>query len=79
MAYLYAKNQSYLFRIDFIRRLLVILVSVLFGISLFPIEGRYNLNGFRTMMFMLFYFLINLEDRSNVPSFSTCMNTTFLS
>ena len=79
MEYWYAKHQSYFLWIEFRKTALVILTSVLLGISILPLREEAYPPVVWTIMFMLWHVLINWEDLASAPSSFTLMNATFLS
>ena len=79
MAYWYAKHESSFLWLEFSKRSLVILASVLLGLSLLPLREEASPPVVWTMMFMLWHVLINSDDLASAPSSSTLMNATFLS
>ena len=79
MEYWYAKHQSSFLWLEFRKRALVILSSVLLGISLLPLREEASPLVVWTMMFMLWHVLINFDALASAPSSSTLMNETFLS
>ena len=79
MAYLYAKHQSSFLWLDFSKWALVILASVLLGLSILPLREEAYPPVVWTMMLMLWHVLINSDDLASAPSSSTLMNATFLS
>ena len=78
MAYLYAKHQSSFLWLEFSKRALVILASVLLGLSLLPLIEEASPPVFWTMMFMLWRVFITFEDLVSDPSSSTLTNATLL-
>ena len=57
----------------------MILASVLFGLSLLPLNEDESPPVVLTMMFMLGHVVMNSEDLTSDTSSSTRMNTNFLS
>ena len=78
MAYWYAKHQSYLLWLEFSKRSLVILASVLLGLSLLPLREEASPPVVWTVIFMLWHVFMNSEDLASAPYSSTLMNVTFL-
>ena len=78
-AYWQANYQNYILCLEFIIRFLVILSSILFGISLSPLSEDYYQPVVWTIMLMLWHIPINKEDLAIDPYLSTHMNATFIS
>ena len=79
MQYWYSKHQSFFLWLEFSRIALVILASVLIGISLLPLREEAYQPVLWAMMFMLWHVFINYEDLASALYSSTMMNATFLS
>ena len=67
MAYWYAKHQSYFLWIEFSIRALVILASVLLGLSLLPLREEAYPPVVWNIMFMLCHVFMNSEDIDSAP------------
>ena len=79
MVYWYAKHQIYLLWLQFSKRALLILASVLLWLSILSLREEAYPPVVWTMMFMFWHVLINSDDLAIVPSSSTLMNAVFLS
>ena len=78
MVYWYVKHQSSFLWLEFSKRALVILSSVLLGISILPLREEASPPLVWNMMFMLWHVFINSKDIASAPSSSTPMNAAFL-
>ena len=79
MVYWYAKHQSSFLWLESRKIYLVILASVLLGISLLPLREETFPPVLWTMMFMLWHVVINSECLYSAQSLYTLKNATFLS